>query len=414
MGDIKWSFVSIATASLAHFILRTIIGRELGSDGLGVYTLAFTIYLLGMQFAAFGIGSALTKHVAEFLEDRHTITNYVSSGLTSSIITGAAMGVVLFLIAPYIATSVFHTPELEGMIKLISVCYPFIAIQKAVLGTLNGFRKMRRFAFLNLAQNISVVVLTVVLVLSFDMNVMGGIIGLVVPTVVVGLLSPVLIRDHIALDSSLWNGPALHATTLFGLYVVLGSSVGFLNTQIDNFFIGYYLNPSEVGIYAVAIMLVQTLTLVPTAIQQVTTPMIATLYGRGDVSEVRRLFYYTLKKSLSISFISAIAIAVAAPYMIAVIFTDAYSSSYTPLVILLVGYAVGASYGAIGGTLSSIGKVKIPFRISSLCAILNILLNVVLVPTIGINGAALATSATMIANFTITVWIVRGYLGSGG
>ena len=122
--DVQWAFISIVTASLAHFILRIILGRELGPDGLGVYTLAFTIYLFGMQFAAFGIGSALTKYVAEFLDDRATIRNYVSSGMTSSIITGTLMGVVLFLLAPYIAISFFHVPELEGMIQLTALCYP--------------------------------------------------------------------------------------------------------------------------------------------------------------------------------------------------------------------------------------------------------------------------------------------------
>jgi len=118
MIDVQWAFISIVTASLAHFILRIVLGRELGPEGLGVYTLAFTIYLFGMQFAAFGIGSALTKYVAEFLENRVTIRNYVSSGMTSSIITGSLMGVVLFLLAPYIAISFFHIPELEGMIQL--------------------------------------------------------------------------------------------------------------------------------------------------------------------------------------------------------------------------------------------------------------------------------------------------------
>ena len=412
MSDIKWAFISTATASLAHFILRTIIGRELGSDGLGIYTLAFTVYLLGMQFAAFGIGSALTKYVAEFLEDRQTVDGYVSSGLTSSIVTGTAMGIVLFLFAPYLANSIFHTPEMEGMIKLISICYPFIAIQKAVLGTLNGFRKMRHLAFLNIAQNVSVVLISVILVLSFDMGVMGAIMGLVVPTVIIGLLSPILIRDCIVFDS-LWNKPALRATTAFGFYIVLGNSIGFLNTQIDNLFIGYYLSPSEVGIYATAVLFAQTLTLIPTAVQHVTAPMTAALHGKGDTDGVRQLFHSTLKKSLIISTISAIAIATAGPYIINIIFTDAFSSSYVPLLILLVGYAFSSTYGAVGATLSSIGKVKVSFRIHAICALFNIVLNTLLIPIFGIVGAALSTTGTMVANFTITISIVRRLLRNG-
>lgn len=409
--DVQWAFISIVTASLAHFILRIILGRELGPDGLGVYTLAFTIYLFGMQFAAFGIGSALTKYVAEFLDDRTTIRNYVSSGMTSSIITGTLMGVVLFLLAPYIAISFFHVPELEGMIQLTALCYPFIAVQKAVNGTLNGFRRMHLYAFLNIVQNVTVVAASIALVLLFEMGVMGAVIGFVGPTILVSALSPILIRDCIGFGSSFWDTAALRATTVFGFYVVLGNSIAFLNTQVDSILIGYYLNPTEVGIYAVAVLLAQTLTLIPGAVQRVTAPATATLYGKGDIEGVRRLYYSTLKKSLLISAGSAVLIAALGPYIIALLFTEEYLVSYVPLLILLLGYTVDASFAAVGATLSSIGKVHIPFRISTVCGVLNVILNILLIPILGIRGAALATAATMIMSFGITVKIIHHYIG---
>ena len=325
MIDVQWAFISIATASLAHFILRIVLGRELGPDGLGVYTLAFTIYLFGMQFAAFGIGAALTKYVAEFLDDRITIRNYVSSGMTSSIITGTLMGVVLFLLAPYIAVSFFHVPELEGMIQLTALCYPFIAVQKAVLGTLNGFRRMHLYALLNIVQNVTVVVVSIALVLVSGMGVMGAVIGFAGPTILVSALCPVLIRDCIGLDASLWNTVALRATTVFGFYVVLGNSVGFLNTQIDSILIGYYLNPTEVGIYAIAALFAQTLTLIPGSVLRVTAPATATLHGKGDIEGVRRLFYSTLKKSFLISVVSAAFIAVFGQNLIALLLPKSIS-----------------------------------------------------------------------------------------
>ncbi len=409
--DVQWAFISIVTASLAHFILRIILGRELGPDGLGVYTLAFTIYLFGMQFAAFGIGSALTKYVAEFLDDRATIRNYVSSGMTSSIITGTLMGVVLFLLAPYIAISFFHVPELEGMIQLTALCYPFIAVQKAVNGTLNGFRRMHLYAFLNIVQNVTVVAASIALVMLFEMGVMGAVIGFVGPTILVSALSPILIRDCIGFGSSFWDTAALRATTVFGFYVVLGNSIAFLNTQVDSILIGYYLNPTEVGIYAVAVLLAQTLTLIPGAVQRVTAPATATLYGKGDIEGVRRLYYSTLKKSLLISAGSAVLIAALGPYIIALLFTEEYLVSYVPLLILLLGYTVDASFAAVGATLSSIGKVHIPFRISTVCGVLNVILNILLIPILGIRGAALATAATMIMSFGITVKIIHHYIG---
>ncbi len=412
MIDVQWAFISIVTASLAHFILRIVLGRELGPDGLGVYTLAFTIYLFGMQFAAFGIGAALTKYVAEFLEDKVAVRNYVSSGMTSSIITGGLMGVVLFLLAPYIAISFFHVPELEGMIQLTALCYPFIAIQKAVLGTLNGFRRMHLYALLNIIQNVAVVAVSIALVLFFGMGMMGAVIGFVGPTILVSALCPILIRECIRFDISLWNTGALRATTVFGFYVVLGNSIGFLNTQIDSILIGYYLNPAEVGIYAVAVLLAQTLTLIPSAVQRVTAPATATLYGKGDIEGVRNVVFSTMKKSFLISGGIAVTIAVLGQHLITIFFTGEFLSSYIPLLILLLGYTIFAPIMAVGATLSSIGKVHIPFRISAVCGVLNVVLNILLIPYLGINGAAIATTVSLIVNLGLSTTVINKYLST--
>lgn len=410
MIDVQWAFISIVTASLAHFILRIVLGRELGPEGLGVYTLAFTIYLFGMTFAAFGIGAALTKYVAEFLDDQTTIRNYVSSGMTSSIITGALMGVVLFLLAPYISISFFQVPELEPMIQLTAVCYPFIAVQKAVLGTLNGFRRMHLYALLNIIQNVGVVVASIVLVLLFGMGVMGAVIGFVGPTVLISALCPVLIRDCIGLDTSLWNIPALRATTVFGIYVVLGNSVSFLNTQIDSIMIGYYLSPTEVGIYAVAVLLAETLTLIPSAVQRVTAPATATLYGKGDIKAIRKIISSTVKKAFLVSAATALLIVIFGQFFISLFFTTEFLPAYIPLLVLLVGHTIFAPFMAIGSTLTSIGKVNIPFRIHSICGVLNVMLNILLIPLFGIVGAAASTTVTHIASFLIHMIVIKKIL----
>lgn len=407
MVDVQWAFISIFTASLAHFVLRIVLGRELGPEGLGVYTLAFTIYLFGMQFAAFGIGAALTKYIAEFIEDHTATKKYISSGMTSSIITGALMGIVLFFLAPAIASSIFKVPELEGLIKLTALCYPFIAIQKAVLGTLNGFRRMHLYALLNITQNVSVLGLSLVLVLIYGLGVQGAVIGFVASTIFIGVLSPLLIREHIGLDVSLWDTPALRATTVFGFYVVLANSIGYLNSQINNIFIGYYLNPTEVGIFAVATLLAQMLLLIPSAVATVTTPMIANLFGQGDLEGIRRVFYSTIKRSFLISAVFTALLIVFGPYIITLLFGEIFLASYVPLLVLLIGSLIHASFMAVGGTLSSIGQVNVIFRIGMVCVLFNIILNILLIPVFGIIGAAMATSATSIINFLITMSIIK-------
>jgi O-antigen/teichoic acid export membrane protein len=409
MIDVQWSFISIFTASLAHFILRIVLGRELGPEGLGVYTLAFTIYLFGMQFAAFGIGSALTKYVAEFIDDHATIRKYVSSGITSSIITGALMGIVLYLLAPSIAISFFKVPELEELIQLTAICYPFIAIQKAVLGTLNGFRRMHLYALLVITQNVTVVGVSLALVLIFGMGVKGAVIGFVAPTIIIGVLSSILIRNSLQ-KSSLWHIPALRETIVFGFYVVLGNSISLVNSQISVITVGYYLTSYEVGIYAIAVLLGETLTVIPSAVQSVTFPITASLYGKGDINGIRNVIFSTMKKTFIISVIITVFLAIFGQYLIMFLFTHEFLPAYIPLLILLVGNLIIAPFLAVAATFASIGKVHIPFQINAIFCILNLLLNIFLIPLFGIIGAALATTISLIIGFTVFTIVLIFYL----
>lgn len=409
--DIQWVILSLAVSSLASFLLRIIFGRELGAEGLGIFTLAYSVYYFGMQFAAFGIGPALTRYIAQYVGDSVAIKNFVSSGMTSAIITGAFTGAILFIFAPYIAVHLFHTPELESMIQLIAFCYPFIAIQMAVSGTLNGFRQMRSYALMNIIQSVSVFVVSIMLVIYFEFKVTGSVLGFVGPTILIGVICPILIRKYVKLDHSLWNIPALRLTARFGFYVGLGNAIIYLNSQVDSILIGYYMDPTEVGLYSVAVLLSQTLILVPSAIQRVTAPTTAMLYGKNDFMGVKTLFYSTLRKSLFMCIIFAIILAVTSPYIIGIIFPGEYLASYGPLLILLVGYTANASFTAVGATLSSIGKVHIPVRIGAVCAFLNITLNFIFIPHYGIIGAAVATTLTLILNVILSILAIRNYIG---
>lgn len=409
--DIQWVILSLAVSSLASFLLRIIFGRELGAEGLGIFTLAYSVYYFGMQFAAFGIGPALTRYIAQYVGDSVAIKNFVSSGMTSAIITGAFTGAILFIFAPYIAVHLFHTPELESMIQLIAFCYPFIAIQMAVSGTLNGFRQMRSYALMNIIQSVSVFVVSIMLVIYFEFKVTGSVLGFVGPTILIGVICPILIRKYVKLDRSLWNIPALRLTARFGFYVGLGNAIIYLNSQVDSILIGYYMDPTEVGLYSVAVLLSQTLILVPSAIQRVTAPTTAMLYGKNDFMGVKTLFYSTLRKSLFMCIIFAIILAVTSPYIIGIIFPGEYLASYGPLLILLVGYTANASFTAVGATLSSIGKVHIPVRIGAVCAFLNITLNFIFIPHYGIIGAAVATTLTLILNVILSILAIRNYIG---
>jgi O-antigen/teichoic acid export membrane protein len=406
--DIQWSFISLATASLSHLLLRIVLGRELGPNGLGLYTLVFTIYMFGMQFAAFGIGAALTKYVAQYSNNQEKIKEYVSSGIIGSLVSGSLMGLLLYLLASMISIQFFHSPEMRSLLKLTAFCFPFIAMQRSVIGTLNGLRKMKLYAVVNIAQNISVMFVSLILVTFLDMNVKGAVIGFVAPTILMGIISIYFTRCDIK-PSLFLRKTIIKEISWFGFYVVLANSIGLINMQIDSLMVGYFMNEVDVGYYAVAIIFMQGVILFPQVIQRVTTPSIALYYGKNDFESIEKLIKNTMIKTFIGILCISIITAIFGNYLIIILFTEEFLPAYVPMLILLIGYTICAPIGSVGSTLSCIGKANIVFKMTAICALMNILLNLILIPAFGLIGAASATSISQIITLTIHLSLIKKY-----
>ena len=92
--------------------------------------------------------------------------------------------------------------------------------------------------------------------------------------------------------------PVLKEISWFGFYVVLANSIGLINTQVDTMLIGHFMNETQVGYYAVAAIFVQGVTLLPQAIQAVTTPSVAIYYGKGELIKIRQLIKKTMLRHM--------------------------------------------------------------------------------------------------------------------
>ena len=411
MRDMQWSFISIATSSLSHLLLRIVLGRELGPSGLGVYTLVFTIYMFGMQFAAFGIGAALTKYVAEFSDNLAKTKEYISSGLIGSFVTGSIMGVFLYLLSEIISINIFRIPEMASLLNITALCFPFIAINKAVLGALNGFRKMKTFAFIDVTLNTTVLLLSVFLVLFLDMNAFGAVLGFVVPTIIMGLIVTFFVRSNFVFpDRTFLQNGILRNVLRFGFYVVLGNSIGYIYTHIDSLMIGYYLNETDVGLYAVAAIFIQGITLIPSAIQRVNSPIITKNHAKKEYEPIVKLLKNVTVKVFLLSLFLSLFLVVFGKILISTIFEDVFLPAYLPLIILLIGYTVYSTFMSIGTFYASIGHVELSYKLALFSAILNIVLNIIFIPKYGIVGAAVATSTSLVVLTLVHFIIIRYFV----
>jgi len=408
--DIQWSFLSLLTSSLVHLLLRIVLSKEFGPKFLGIYTLVFTIYMFGTQFAAFGFGAALTKYIAEHENDTLKIKEYVSSGVIGSLISGLTMGILLYSLSPFVSTNFFHFPEMAPLLRITAICFPFIAIQKITTGIMNGFRKMNHFAMINILQNTLVFLISILFVFPLKMGVTGAVIGFVLPTVVIGTLSLLYIRKLFSLRTGVVLGSALREISWFGFYIVLGNSVGMVNTQIDSLLIGRFMSETDVGYYSIAVIIVQGITLLPSAVQAVTSPAIAKYYGKREYSKIKELVKSTMLKIFAIDLMVLIFLIIFGKYIIIILFSEEFTPAYIPMLILSIGYLMYSPWISVGTIFESTGKANVSFKLSGFCAIVNTILNLLLIPRYGLVGAATATAFSLTFSLMINLYFIRRYI----
>jgi O-antigen/teichoic acid export membrane protein len=314
----------------------------------------------------------------------------------------------LYLFSSIISVQLLHNPEITGLLRITALCFPFIAMQKAVIGTLNGLKEMKLYAAVNAAQNILVMIVSFAFVILMNMDVKGAVLGFVIPTVLMGLLSLTFTRNFFISPTKVLINE-FKELSRFGFYVVLANSVGMVNTQIGSLIIGYFMNETEVGYYAVAGFFLQGVTLLPQAIQAVTTPTIASYYRKRDFHNIQKLLKSTMFKTSAVVLCISLILAVFGKFFIIFLFTEEFLPAYLPMLILLVGYFIHSVYASIGGCLSSVGKVHILFKVDSICAGLNLLLNILLIPQFGLIGAATASSISMISTTLVKLFLTRLY-----
>ncbi len=406
--DVGWVFFSSIITLFIGFIIRPLLARWLGPDGLGLYSVIFTIYVIFLIPANLGLSPAVVKYVAQYKEKRKEVSKISSAGLLVSLIFGTITSVILYFLSPYI-TDFFDMSKLLNLIPILCIVFPLASFFQTELGILNGLREMRHFAFLTIFQQICMAFFIIILV-SCGFGVWGAVIGIVsspLLPIVVGLF--LLNKNGIHWDFSefLFYSKELSS---FGWKLAGANAVNELNNRLDILLIGYFLSATDVGYYSVSLTLAKFFWFIPQSIQKITYPATAEYWHKGNHDALNKMIDKTMKYCMIILVSVGLGVGFFAKDIVTILFTKKFISAVLPLQILLIGTVIRGMIQPIGVSLSAIGRPDLPLKISTFILITNALMNIILIPRIGIAGAAIATTISLTAGTFISLYLVVKHL----
>jgi len=150
-----------------------------------------------------------------------------------------------------------------------------------------------------------------------------------------------------------------------------------------------------VGVYNVAVKVALFTTLTLSAVNSIVAPKLSESFNNNRNSEFKDIIRYSTRL-IFFSTIPILLLIFLFPEFILSLFGAEFVIAKLALIILTVSQAVNALSGSVGTILNMTGKQKVYGSILLISLILNIVLNYILIPSYGINGAAVASACSLI------------------
>src|SRR6266540_1643556 len=402
-------------SQLAMLLITLLLARRLGRDDVGRYAQAFALLSLLALLSLSGLRTGLTRFVAVHLVAGRAgaVRGTVRLGVVLSGGVAALLGVALLLAAPGLARGLFHDPGLALPLQVVALVLPAATFTDAALAATQGFRTMKPFALVGLVlEPLLRVGLSAALVMA-GAGLRGALAALLITRLVAAAVAAWALRRLLRRV-----GPA--APTFSGLRELLGFSMLSWGASLassglvwaDTLLIGVLRSSAEVGVYNVATRLVTLATFVMPAINGAFGPRIANLHHRGDSDSLRRTYAVATSWILRLSLPGFVAL-LAFPDELLRLFGNGFREGAAVTAVLAVGKLADAGTGPCGLMLNMSGRPLWSTVNNLVALVLNVALNLWLIPAHGILGAAVAWALALgTVNFArvVQVWWVMGIL----
>lgn len=204
--------------------------------------------------------------------------------------------------------------------------------------------------------------------------------------------------------------PMRRARPVYQVQEWLGSSMpmfgvglmNVLNARLDVLMLGVLGSITEVGLYTTALLLANTSSILLTASTTSLGPTYAQIYDSGDMARLQRVVLKSTRATLLASLPVVVLILVFGEFLLS-IFGPEFQAAYPALVILVVGQFVNTAAGTVGILMMMSGYERVTLVSRIVGVIVYAILNLILIPGYGMNGAALATTISLSARNVILV-----------
>ncbi|WP_048063322.1 flippase [Methanococcoides burtonii] len=366
------------------FLSTMYFAHTVGAAILGAYFLFMAYTSIFSMVADGGFGAAAIKRISEGEEP----DAYFSASFVLRLVFTIVIVIALLVFRDY-----FVDLNTSGMFIWLIIALLVSLFEGPISTGIAGTGKMGIRLTCAAMGNISRVILQV-LAIYFGYEAAGLAGG-----AVAGILLSVIIEYRffdLHLKRFKWHH--LKSLSVFSFWIFLTAGGSLVFSQADTVMIGYFMENADVGVYRVVLQFTTVATFTTYALRNTLWPRISHWSKSGDLGLVEE----SLSRAISYSLILAAPILIGGVMLgdklLFLFYGSEFADSYLLLVILLAVQIVNVFQYFFTMYLNAIDHPKESFKVTFIGVAANIALNFILIPLIGISGAAIATLITMTLN----------------
>ena len=370
------------------------VARFYGAEMVGTLSLTISFLMFATMLSVAGTNVSILRFIPE-----HVTRYSVNSAFLVYrkifffvVVVSSLFGIVFFFSADVIAEHVFSKPHLAGLFALASVFLLFNALLDLTTQAVRGMKLIRAFAWMQIVRPLLMLLLLCILTFAHAgryVPVYALLIAIFISAIIGMAILAVSFKTKIQADATVH--PVPFSTILrISLPMFMTTSMQYIVGQTGIVMLGMFCSDAEVGYYAVAVKLATLTIFALRAIDSMAAPKFSELFHSGKMDEL----FYVAQKSAKLIFWATVPlllllVGLGKPILM-LFFGQEFVVAYWPLVFLVGGQFVNAVCGSTGYFMDMTGHQKILRNIIAVAAVMNIVLNVLLIPKYGIIGAALS------------------------
>ncbi|MGD9160756.1 MAG: polysaccharide biosynthesis C-terminal domain-containing protein [Desulfobacteraceae bacterium] len=399
----KFSLSSLAVTAilfLLRMIKNVVFTRLLGPSGRGVYGLLTTIPGLIISFGnlGFGLGS-----IYLLSKKKYELYKVLGNAFLYLLVQGAILTMVGAAPLSFngILKADYHTVEKFSLLVLVAI--PFLLAQRTGGTLLMGIKDIHFYNILQVLFSALPMLLMVAIWLIIKDALFSALVAWTGTIIIVAVIS--FVRLYRKADKNFGVSiPYIKEAFSFGLRGNISMFANEVVRRVDILFIAYFLGAEQVGYYAVSVSVAEIFLALPDAIS---LPFLPIRMGM-DQSEASSFSPFVIKYVFLIMvFVCGITAFIGKP-AIFILYGREFFPALVPMLCLLPGILALSLYQFLKADIYSINRPGFISIVSLITMTCNLVLNYLMIPQYGINGAAISSSISYaISTLIILVFFLR-------